>query len=267
MSRQRLDAELVRRHLADTRSSARRLINEGRIKVGGVIAPKPATMVSADMPVELLGPEARFVGRGGDKLAHALEVFAIDVAGVRAVDLGSSTGGFTDCLLQAGAITVTAVDVGYNQLDYRLREDPRVTVLERTNARTMDPSDLGDPFGVVVGDLSFISLELVMEPIATLAAPDADIVLLVKPQFEVGKGQVGRGGLVTDPALWAQAIHRVVDAAASRGLGARGIVASPLRGASAGNREFLLWLQHGPASLPADALEQALEQLPEGSAS
>ena len=235
--------------------------------MGGVIAPKPATMVSADTPVELVGPEARFVGRGGEKLAHALEVFAIEVTGARAVDLGSSTGGFTDCLLQAGAVSVTAVDVGYNQLDYRLREDPRVTVLERTNARTMDPAELGDPFAVVVGDLSFISLELVMEPIATLAAPDADIVLLVKPQFEVGKGQVSRGGLVSDPALWAQAINRIVDAAATHGLGARGIVASPLRGASAGNREFLLWLQHGPADLPADALDNALAQLPEGSAS
>ena len=131
----------------------------------------------------------------------------------------------------------------------------------------MDPAELGDPFEVVVGDLSFISLELVMEPIATLAARDADIVLLVKPQFEVGKGQVGRGGLVSDPALWTQAINRIVDAAATHGLGARGIVASPLRGASAGNREFLLWLQHGPADLPADALDNALAQLPEGSAS
>jgi len=237
------------------------------VKVGGVIAPKPATMVNAETSVELIGPEARFVGRGGDKLAHALDVFAIDVAGARAVDLGSSTGGFTDCLLQAGAVSVTAVDVGYNQLDYRLRADSRVIVRERTNARTMDPAELGGPFTVVVGDLSFISLELVMAPIAALAASDADIVLLVKPQFEVGKGQVGRGGLVTDPVLWAQAINRVVEAARRHGLGARGIVTSPLRGASAGNREFLLWLRHGPADLPTEAVELALAQLPEGSAS
>ncbi len=226
--------------------------------VGGVVAPKPATMVGADTPVELTGPGARFVGRGGDKLAHALEVFAIDVSAARAVDLGASTGGFTDCLLQAGAASVTAVDVGYNQLDYRLREDPRVSVHERTNVRTMDPAVLGEPFDVVVGDLSFISLELVMPVIAQLATADAAIVLLVKPQFEVGKGQVGRGGLVDDPKLWAQAVHRIVDAAASHGLGARGIVASPLRGASAGNREFLIWLQPGRADLPAGALKQAL---------
>jgi 23S rRNA (cytidine1920-2'-O)/16S rRNA (cytidine1409-2'-O)-methyltransferase len=224
-------------------------------------------MVGADTSLEVIGPEARFVGRGGEKLARAFEVFAIDVTGARAVDLGSSTGGFTDCLLQAGASSVTAIDVGYNQLDYRLREDRRVTVLERTNVRTMNPSELGDPFTVVVADLSFISLELVMAPIAALAAPEADIVLLIKPQFEVGKGQVGRGGLVSDPALWAQAINRIVGAAGSHGLGARGIITSPLRGASAGNREFLLWLQHGPADLPAEAIDQALAQLPEGSVS
>lgn len=234
------------------------------MRVGGVIAPKPATMVGADTPVELTGPRARFVSRGGEKLAHALGVFSIDVTGARAVDLGASTGGFTDCLLQAGAAHVTAVDVGYNQLDYRLREDERVTVHERTNARIMDPAALGDPFRVVVADLSFISLELVMPTIAALAAADADIVLLVKPQFEVGKGQVGRGGLVDDPALWSQAISRIVNAAESHGLGAHGIVASPLRGASAGNREFLVWLQPGPADLPAHAFEQALAR--EGSA-
>ncbi len=228
------------------------------MKVGGVITPKPATLVGTDTAVELTGPGARFVSRGGEKLAHALEAFSIDVTGARAVDLGASTGGFTDCLLQAGAAQVTAIDVGTNQLDYRLRTDPRVIVHERTNLRTMDIAVLGEPFAVIVGDLSFISLERVMEPIAALSAPGSDIVLLVKPQFEVGKGQVGRGGLVADPELWAQAINRIVDAAGSHGLGARGIVASPLRGASAGNREFLVWLQPGPANLPVDALRQAL---------
>jgi 23S rRNA (cytidine1920-2'-O)/16S rRNA (cytidine1409-2'-O)-methyltransferase len=221
-------------------------------------------MVGADTPVELTGPGARFVGRGGEKLAHALAAFSIDVAGARAVDLGSSTGGFTDCLLQQGATRVTAIDAGYNQLDYRLRTDPRVSVHERTNVRTMDTGALGERFDVVVGDLSFISLELVMHAIAALTAADGDIVLLVKPQFEVGKGQVGRGGLVTDPDLWRQAITRIVEAAARYGLGARGITPSPLRGASAGNREFLVWLQPGPADLPADALEQALVEPPEG---
>lgn len=230
-----------------------------------MIAPKPATMVAAGTPVELIGDGARFVSRGGEKLAHALDEFGIDVAGRRAIDLGASTGGFTDCLLQAGALEVTAVDVGYNQLDYRLRTDPRVIVHERTNVRTADPAGLGGPYPLIVGDLSFISLELIMPSVAALAAEDADIVLLVKPQFEVGKGQVSRGGVVTDPALWAQAIDRVVTAAEANGLGARGLLASPLRGASAGNVEFLLWVWRGPADMPDTALEQALVNIPEGS--
>lgn len=233
---------------------------EGRVRVGGVVEPKPATLVTPDTPLELTDDEARFVSRGGEKLAHALEVFDIDVAGRRAVDLGASTGGFTDCLLQLGAAHVVAVDVGYNQLDYRLRTHSRVTVHERINVRTVEPSELGEPFDVVVGDLSFISLELVMEVIARLAAHESDIVLLVKPQFEVGKDQVGRGGLVSEPSLWRQAIVRIVRAAQSHGLGAHGIVASPLRGASAGNREFLLWVRPGPATVADDAIDLALAE-------
>ncbi|MBT8193050.1 MAG: TlyA family RNA methyltransferase [Acidimicrobiia bacterium] len=266
MSRNRLDAELVRRRLASTRSAARHLINEGRVRVAGVVSPKPATMVAAGASIDIIGDGARFVSRGGEKLAHALDEFQIDVGGKRAVDLGASTGGFTDCLLQQGATEVTAVDVGYNQLDYRLRTDSRVVVRERTNVRTADPASLGGPFPVIVADLSFISLELVMPAIAALAADDADIVMLVKPQFEVGKGQVSRGGIVTDPALWEQAVHRIVDAAASHGLGACGLRASPLRGASAGNVEFLLWVRRGPADMPETALEQVLADLPEGNA-
>jgi 23S rRNA (cytidine1920-2'-O)/16S rRNA (cytidine1409-2'-O)-methyltransferase len=223
-------------------------------------------MVAPGTPIELIGDGARFVSRGGEKLAHALEEFRIDVGGRRAIDLGASTGGFTDCLLQRGAVQVTAVDVGYNQLDYRLRTDPRVVVHERTNIRTADPDDLGGPFSLIVADLSFISLELVMPAVSALAGEDADVVLLVKPQFEVGKGQVSRGGVVTDPALWVQAVDRIVSAAAGHGLGARGLLASPLRGASAGNVEFLLWLQRGPATMPDAALEQALANIPEGSA-
>ncbi len=255
----------MRRRLADTRSSARRLITEGRVKVGGVVAPKPATMVSLDTPVELTEDGARFVSRGGEKLAHALEAFSIDVIGARAVDLGASTGGFTDCLLQHGAAHVTAVDVGYNQLDYRLRNHTQVAVRERTNARTMDPADLGEPFDVVVADLSFISLELVMGVVGALAAPHANVVMLIKPQFEVGKAQVGRGGLVSDPVLWRQAIVRIVRAAQASGLGGHGIESSPLRGASAGNREFLLWVRPGPATLAAGAIDLALADGSEGS--
>lgn len=250
----------MRRKLVETRSAASRLITEGRVQVGGVVDPKPATMIAPDVPVEIIGPARRFVGRGGDKLAHALFVFAIDPAGRRAVDLGSSTGGFTDCLLQHGAVHVTAVDVGTNQLDYRLRTDDRVAVHEQTNARTLDPGAVGAPFDMVVADLSFISLELVIHTIAGLAGPEADIVVLVKPQFEVGKDDVGRGGVVTDPALWRSAIQRVTSAAARHGLGVQGITGSPLPGAVAGNREFLVWLRHGPAGMDPADLDDAIVQ-------
>ncbi|MGI9648121.1 MAG: TlyA family RNA methyltransferase [Acidimicrobiia bacterium] len=262
-----MDAELVRRRMAESRAEAQRLIAEGAVAVAGVVTPKAATMVTPDAVVELARPPRRFVSRGGDKLEHALEVFAIEVAGKRAVDLGASTGGFTDCLLQRDVAQVTAVDVGYNQRDYRLRNHPRVVVMERTNARTLQTGDVEGPFDVVVGDLSFISLELVMGTIAALATDEADIVVLVKPQFEVGKEQVGRGGLVSEPELWRQAITRITMAGAGHGLGSRGLTASPLRGASAGNREFLLWLAHGPFMLSAKALDEALVDDAEGVAS
>ena len=226
--------------------------------VPGVVVPKPSTLVAADDALHLAGAPDRFVGRGGEKLAHALAAFAIDVAGRTAVDLGASTGGFTDCLLQAGAGHVTAVDVGYNQLDYRLRTDDRVTVRERTNARTVDPDSFDRPVDVIVGDLSFISLELVMPTIAALAGADTDVVLLVKPQFEVGKEQVGRGGVVRDPALWRAAVDRVVAAAAAHQLGARGLTASPIRGASAGNREFLVWFRRGPSVVDEAAYQHTI---------
>lgn len=230
----------------------------------GVVAPKPSTLVGSDAAVELVGPPPRFVSRGGQKLAHALETFGIDVSGKQAIDLGASTGGFTDCLLQHDADHVTAIDVGYNQLDYRLRGHSRVTVRERTNARTMDLEDVAGGFEIVVADLSFISLELVMRTIAALAGADADVVLLVKPQFEVGKEQVGRGGLVSDPALWRQAITRIASAGDRYGLGARGVVASPLRGASAGNREFLLWMRRGPIALSGQDVDEVVTDDPEG---
>ena len=237
---------------------ARRLIAEGRVIIPGVVTPKPATLVSADAPVRLAGPPSKFVSRGGEKLGHALNVFGIDVRDRRAVDLGASTGGFTDCLLQAGARHVTAIDVGYNQLDYRLRTDERVTSVERTNARTMDVSTVDVPCDIVVADLSFISLELVMPTIAGLTGDATDVVLLVKPQFEVGKDEVSRGGVVRDPALWRAALDRVIRAATSHGLGPHGLVTSPLRGASAGNREFLVWFRRGAAQLDEAAYDQAM---------
>ena len=231
------------------------------MQVGGVVAPKAATLIGSETPVQLVAESPPYVGRGGDKLAHALVIFDIDVAGVRAIDLGASTGGFTDCLLQGGAKSVVAVDVGYGQLDFRLREDERVTVLERTNVRFLDPPEVGAPFDLVVGDLSFISLELVIEVIGELAGVDGQVVVLVKPQFEVGKSQVGRGGVVDDPQLWRQAIDRIIDAGLAGGLRAAGLTVSPLRGASAGNREFLMHLRPGKGpTIDQAGVERALDE-------
>jgi 23S rRNA (cytidine1920-2'-O)/16S rRNA (cytidine1409-2'-O)-methyltransferase len=230
------------------------------VQVGGVVTPKAATLVDAKTPLKLAAESSRYVSRGGEKLAHALTVFEIDVSGARAIDLGASTGGFTDCLLQGGARQVVAVDVGYGQLDFRLREDERVTVLERTNVRFLEPSNLDAPFDLVVGDLSFISLELVMDVIARLAGAEGLVVLLIKPQFEVGKAQVGRGGVVDDPRLWRQAIDRIIAAGSASGLRTGGLALSPLRGASSGNREFLVLLQPGPgATLDPGELDRILE--------
>lgn len=244
--------------MADSRAMAQRMIREGRVGVGGVLQPKPATMVDSGTAIELIGSMARYVSRGGEKLEHALVEFGVDVTGRRGLDLGASTGGFTDCLLQRGAAEVTAVDVGYGQLDYRLRTDPRVTVVERTNARTLAPGSLGAAFDVVVADLSFISLEPIMPVIRSEAAVDSDVIILVKPQFEVGKDQVSRGGVVTDPRLWRLAIDRVAAAGREHGLEPQDVIVSPLAGASAGNREFLMHLQMGSGGLDTERIEAAL---------
>src|ERR1700734_969423 len=244
-ARGRLDAELVRRGLARSREQAAELIAAGRVAVGGQVASKPATQVARDAPVTVAedadaGPQ--YVSRGGHKLAGALAAFdGFDVTGKRCLDAGASTGGFTDVLLQAGAAHVVAVDVGYGQLAWTLRNDPRVTVLDRVNVRQLTPEQVAPPPGLVTADLSFISLTLVLPALAACAAPDADFVLLVKPQFEVGKGKVGAGGVVRDPAQRVAAVAAVADAALETGLGAAGIVASPLPG-PAGNVEYFLWL-------------------------
>jgi 23S rRNA (cytidine1920-2'-O)/16S rRNA (cytidine1409-2'-O)-methyltransferase len=252
---------LVRRRLFRSRSAARLAINEGQVQVGGIVTPKAATLVDAETPLEVLAESSRYVSRGGEKLAHALTVFEIDASEARAIDLGASTGGFTDCLLQSGARQVVAVDVGYGQLDFRLREDERVWVLERTNVRFLEPSNVDAPFDLVVGDLSFISLELVMDVIAGLVGAEGRAVLLIKPQFEVGRAQVGRGGVVEDPRLWRQAIQRIVAAGTASGLRTGGLTLSPLRGASSGNREFLVLLQPGPeTTLDSGELDRALEE-------
>lgn len=202
-------------------------------------------MVDPDTPIEFVGEKPRHVGRGGRKLEGALESFGLDVVGRRALDAGASTGGFTDHLLQVGVTSVTAVDVGHGQLDDRISNDPRVTVKDRTNIRLSTPHDLGT-FDLVVADLSFISLCTVARALAGLTEDGADLVLLVKPQFEVGKGQVGRGGIVKDPSLHADALRKVIACLAESDLPVRAVCDSPITGAK-GNREFFVWaVKNGP---------------------
>jgi 23S rRNA (cytidine1920-2'-O)/16S rRNA (cytidine1409-2'-O)-methyltransferase len=227
------------------------------VEVDGIAEPKPATLVDAAAVVRLAADPARFVSRGGLKLEGALDVFAIEVEGRRAVDVGASTGGFTDCLLQRGAASVVAVDVGYGQIDWKLRTDTRVEVVERTNVRYADPEALGAPFDLVVADLSFISLATVADQLRELGADDADWVLLVKPQFEAGRGQVGKGGVVRDPEVRAEAVAATVAALDASGLGVRGAVASPVKGAK-GNREFLVWARREPRALRDDDLQRVV---------
>ena len=249
--RLRLDAELVRRGLARSREHASELIADKRVKVAGVVATKPATGVTTDVALLVVADPDRpdYVSRGGHKLAGALAVFGplgLEVRGRRCLDAGASTGGFTDVLLRAGAAEVVAVDVGYGQLAWSLQSDARVQVHDRTNIREMTP-DLVGLVDVVVGDLSFISLDLVLDALVGVAREDGDLALMVKPQFEVGKDKVGKGGVVRDLDLRTSAVVGVATAAARRGWGARAVTTSPLPGPS-GNVEFFLWLRKGPAS-------------------
>jgi 23S rRNA (cytidine1920-2'-O)/16S rRNA (cytidine1409-2'-O)-methyltransferase len=273
--RARLDAELVRRGLARSREQAGELVAAGLVAVAGQRASKPATQVARDAPITVSGPgEPGYVSRGGYKLAGALAVFGghalaggaggvvppgqhctdLTVEGRNVLDAGASTGGFTDVLLRAGAAHVVAADVGYGQLAWSLRTDPRVTVMDRVNVRTLGPvTPVPD---LVVADLSFISLTLVLPALVAAATPEADFVLLVKPQFEVGKGRVGAGGVVRDAADRSAAVEKVAGAAAELGLGVQGITASPLPG-PAGNVEYFLWLRHGAPPLDQEQLRQA----------
>jgi 23S rRNA (cytidine1920-2'-O)/16S rRNA (cytidine1409-2'-O)-methyltransferase len=235
--RRRLDAELVRRGLAGSRQRAVEVIEAGRVRVRGLPALSAARRVAGDEPINLAGDDPRFVSRGGEKLAGALEEFRLDVSGRTALDAGASTGGFTDCLLQAGAARVVAVDVGRGQLAWSLRTDPRVTVLERTNVRHLDPEAIGGPAGVCTADLSFISLAVCAPALARCTTYDADLVLLVKPQFEAGRDRVGKGGVVRDPAVHRAVVGRVRDDLAAAGVHAIAVTPSPLQGAD-GNLEF-----------------------------
>jgi 23S rRNA (cytidine1920-2'-O)/16S rRNA (cytidine1409-2'-O)-methyltransferase len=265
MSRRlRLDAELVRRGLARSRDQAADLIAAGRVAVAGQVAAKPASQVAVDaaITVEAVSDGPDYVSRGGHKLAGALAAFGgLQVAGKRCLDAGASAGGFTDVLLRAGAARVVAADVGYGQLAWPLQTDDRVTVLDRVNVRSLTPEQVAPPPQLVVADLSFISLTLVLPALARCATPDADFVLMVKPQFEVGREMVG-GGVVRDPELRAAAVTSVAQAAASLGLGVAGITASPLPGPS-GNVEYFLWLRRGAPRLDDGALRQAIAAGPQ----
>lgn len=255
----RLDAELVRRGLARSRADARSAVEGGRVLVRGLPAERVTTMVTSSDSIALQGPASKFVSRGGDKLDGALSRLAVEVAGRVWLDLGASTGGFTDRLLQGGASRVIAVDVGYGQLDWKLRNDAHVHVIERTNARHLTRDLFPDSPTGVTGDLSFISLTVVLPAVVACVSEDTDYVLMVKPQFEVGKASVGRGGVVRDPLLWRAAIEKVVEGAASVGLGLVDATASHLPG-PAGNREFFVHLRRG-AVPDGDPIDRALGEV------
>lgn len=234
---------------ARSRTDAQRLITSGEVRVQGVVSPRPATLVgtATSIVVRPVGP--RFVSRGGEKLDHALRTVGVDPAGRRCLDAGASTGGFTDVLLQRGAGRVTALDVGYGQLHPRLARDPRVEVRDRTNLRYAEVSDLGR-FALLVADLSFISLCAVADRLGELAEEGADCLTLVKPQFEAGRRFVGKKGVVRDPMVRSRAVIKVGSCLTRSGLGPRRVVASPLRGAKSGNREFFIWSVRGAAPEP-----------------
>ncbi|MBZ5734135.1 TlyA family RNA methyltransferase [Nocardioides sp. TRM66260-LWL] len=260
--RLRLDAELVRRGLARSREQASELIGAGRVSVAGARASKPATAVTTDVAIVVAddASDPGYVSRGAHKLVGALDAFAtagLTVTGRRCLDAGASTGGFTDVLLRRDAAEVVAVDVGYGQLAWSLQSDPRVRVHDRTNIRELTVETIGGPVDLVVGDLSFISLTLVLDALLGVVVDDADLALMVKPQFEVGKERVGKGGVVRDVALRAEAVLGVADAAAQRGWPVHMVATSPLPGPS-GNVEFFVWLRRASLGLAAEEIERAV---------
>lgn len=238
-TRRRADRLVVERGLAGTREEATRLILAGKVTAAGQRVDKPGTLLPMQTPLEVAGPAHPFVSRGGVKLQHALQAFGAHPAGRVCLDVGASTGGFTDCLLRAGAASVIAVDVGYGQFDARLRQDPRVHLLERTNIRYLEASQLPASPDLAAVDVSFISLALVLPVVVRLLLPPREIVALVKPQFEVGRGQVGKRGVVRDLALHRAVLERIAGLAPALSLAVRGLAASPLLGPQ-GNREFLV---------------------------
>jgi 23S rRNA (cytidine1920-2'-O)/16S rRNA (cytidine1409-2'-O)-methyltransferase len=248
---QRLDAELIRRGLARSRDQAVALISAGRVEVRGVLATKPASGVDHETPIRVTvdSDDPGYASRGGHKLAGALSAFPdIDPSGLRCLDAGASTGGFTDVLLRRGAVEVVAVDVGYGQMVWALQSDPRVKVHDRTNVRALTPEEIGGPAQLTVADLSFISLRLVLAALTACTAPDGNLLPMVKPQFEVGRERLGSGGVVRDPELRAETVVHVAKAAQELGWFTAGVCASPLPGPS-GNVEFFLWLRRDPSAV------------------
>lgn len=239
--RKRLDLAVTERGLVETRARAQALIMARRVRINGVHADKPGTPVSDEDEITLDELEHPYVGRGGMKLARALDYWEIDLTEKTSLDVGASTGGFTDCMLQSGAAKVYAIDVGHGQLDQKLRNDPRVIAREKVNARFLDPADFPEDIDFVSIDVSFISLSMIL-PSVKQVAPSAEVVALIKPQFEVGRADVGKGGIVRDDAKRQEAVERVLTSARETGYEPQGVIESPIRGAE-GNVEFLVYLR------------------------
>lgn len=263
MTRRRLDVELVRRHLARSREQAQDLIAEGLVIVGGMIATKAATQVDESAAIKVnLDADDDYVSRGAHKLIGALDAFDIDVTGLVALDAGASTGGFSDVMLRRGIAHIYCVDVGYGQLAWKVSQDPKVTVMDRTNIRYLNPELLGATVDLIVADLSFISLETVLPALVAVLKPTGQALLMVKPQFEVGKEALGPGGVVEDNEQRIAAVNKIAGKAYSLGLGTAGVVASPLPGPS-GNVEYFLWLKPGGPAPQVSDVELAVQEGPQ----
>ena len=260
MPKQRLDILLVESGLAESRARAQALILAGQVLVTNQRIDKPGRLVDSNSEIRIKGETLRYVGRGGLKLEAALGEFAIELRGRMCLDVGASTGGFTDCLLQHGAERVWAIDVGHNQLAWRLRQDPRVVVREGVNARTLELADFPLRFDVATIDVSFISLTMILPAVSRVITDTADCIALIKPQFEVGKGEVGGGGIVTDPAKHKRVLLEIRDSALQAGLDAIGLIASPILGAE-GNREFLIHLKRVGGDPRTDTINAQIDQL------